>query len=416
MTSDRVQRTYVALVVLQTLAASLIWGVNTLFLLDAGLTLTGAFIANAAFTAGMVLFEVPTGVVADVLGRRASYLLGSGTLLVTTLLYLLLWWLGASLGWWIVVSALIGLGFTFFSGATEAWLVDALKATGFKGEVDVVFGRAAIGGGAAMLIGTLVGGVLGQVSLGLPYVVRSALFLVVIVVAATLMRDLGFTRAPKGNLSGRVRQTLRESIKHGLGNPPVRMFMLAAPFSGGVVIWAFYAFPPHLLDLFGDESATWLAGAAAAIFAAAQIIGGASVKLARRVFSTRTAVLALEVVASAVGLVGVGLASRLPHPWGFAVALALLAVTALGWAVSKPLQQAYLNEVIPSEQRATVLSFASLMDSLGGVAGQPGLGRVADVWSLGTGYVVAGAIMVVRLPFVLAVRAMKLPADEVKRS
>ena len=83
-----VQRTYLLLILLSTLAASFIWGINTLFLLDAGLSNTEAFAANAFFTLGQVVFEVPTGVVADTVGRRASYLLGAGTLLVSTLLYL----------------------------------------------------------------------------------------------------------------------------------------------------------------------------------------------------------------------------------------------------------------------------------------------------------------------------------------
>ena len=70
---------------LYTLSASLIWGVNTLFLLEAGLDILGVFIANAAFTASMALFEIPTGVVADTIGRRTSFLLsivivGVGTL------------------------------------------------------------------------------------------------------------------------------------------------------------------------------------------------------------------------------------------------------------------------------------------------------------------------------------------------
>lgn len=76
-----VQRTYLTLVLLKTLAASFIWGVNTLFLLDAGLSIAEAFAANAFYTLGMVLFEVPTGVVADTRGRRTSFLLGSATLL-----------------------------------------------------------------------------------------------------------------------------------------------------------------------------------------------------------------------------------------------------------------------------------------------------------------------------------------------
>ena len=60
-----VERTYLVLILLTTLASSFIWGINTIFLLDAGLDNAQAFGANAAFTAGMVLFEIPTGVVAD---------------------------------------------------------------------------------------------------------------------------------------------------------------------------------------------------------------------------------------------------------------------------------------------------------------------------------------------------------------
>ena len=84
----KVQRTYLLLTLLSTLSASFIWGINTLFLLDAGLNNAEAFAANAFFTAGMVVFEVPTGALADTWGRRASYLLGAATLLVSTLLTL----------------------------------------------------------------------------------------------------------------------------------------------------------------------------------------------------------------------------------------------------------------------------------------------------------------------------------------
>ena len=66
---------------LTTLSASLIWGINTLFLLDAGLNNLEAFAANAFFTAGMMVFEVPTGVVADLRGRRVSFLVGALTLM-----------------------------------------------------------------------------------------------------------------------------------------------------------------------------------------------------------------------------------------------------------------------------------------------------------------------------------------------
>lgn len=411
MTPRDVQRTYLILTALQTLAASLIWGINTLFLLDAGLSLTEAFVANAAFTAGMVIFEVPTGVVADTFGRRASFILGAATLLVTTAAYLGLWYVDADIGWWILVSALIGLGFTFFSGATEAWLVDALQATGYDGGIEKVFGRGQTVTGAATLVGTIGGGFLGQISLGLPYIARSVLLLVVIAAAWLWMRDIGYEPVRGVNVAGQVRSLLKSSVEHGLRNPPIRLFMFGAPFATGVAIWVFYAFQPYLLELFGDPDATYLAGIAAAVFAIAQMVGGSAVGLVRRVFKTRTGVIITEIVVAAVALVGVGLAQTLEIPIGFWVAIALLTVTALVWALSGPMQQAYMNDCIPSEQRATVLSFASLMGSAGGVVAQPALGRVADVYSLGTGYVVAGLVYMLRLPFVIGVRRLGLDAD-----
>src|SRR5262245_29589983 len=192
--AQRVQRVYLLLTLLSTLAASLIWGVNTLFLLDSGLTNLEAFTANAFFTAGEVVFEIPTGVVADTWGRRTSYLLGAATLLLSTLLYLAMWKLRAPFWAWGIASALLGLGFTFFSGATEAWLVDALRFSGYDGNLDPVLSRAQVVTGAAMLTGTVGGGYLAQVTnLGTPYVVRAGLLGLTFVVAALLMKDLGFT-------------------------------------------------------------------------------------------------------------------------------------------------------------------------------------------------------------------------------
>src|SRR5215213_3656733 len=166
-TPRSIQRTYLLLLLGNTLAASFIWGINTIFLLDAGLSNLEAFAANAFFTAGMVLFEVPTGIVADTVGRRMSYLLGTVTLTASTLFYVLLWQIEAPFWEWAIASLLLGLGFTFFSGAVEAWLVDALTATGFTGDLETVFGRGQILTGVGMLTGSVAGGFLAQqLSLG----------------------------------------------------------------------------------------------------------------------------------------------------------------------------------------------------------------------------------------------------------
>lgn len=395
----RVQRTYLTLTLLTTLSASLIWGVNTLFLLDAGLDNTQAFLVNAAYTLGMVVFEIPTGVLADTRGRRFSFLLGTATLLVATVAYFALWQVRAPLWGWVVVSIFIGLGFTFFSGATEAWLVDALGAAGMTEGLDAVFGRAQAVSGAAMLAGSVLGGVLAQATtLGAPYLVRAALLAVTLAVAWAAMRDLGFTPNAGARPLAAVRTVLAGSVDGGLRNPPVRWLMLAAVFTSGTGIYVFYALQPFLLELAGDPRAYGIAGLAAALVAAGQMAGGLLAGPARRWIRRPADGLVLGGVVSVALLVGIGLVgSLLP-------ALALVAGWALVTAVTVPVRQSFVNGLIPSSQRATVLSFDSLMGSAGGVVAQPALGRVADVAGYPASYLVSAAIAAGALPFTLLAR------------
>jgi MFS family permease len=274
-TPRSIQRTYLLLLLGNTLAASLIWGINTIFLLDAGLTNLEAFAANAFFTAGMVRFEVPTGIVADTVGRRASYLLGTVTLAVSTLLYVLLWQVEAPFWQWAVVSILLGLGFTFFSGAVEAWLVDALTATGYTGELEAVFGRGQIVGGVAMLAGSVAGGLIATwTSLGVPFVLRGVVLVVMFAVAFRMMHDVGFTPEKGGRPLAEMRKIASASIDYGWRVPAVKWLMVESLFTGGVGIYAFYALQPYLLELYGDPEAYQIAGLVAAIVAGAQILGG----------------------------------------------------------------------------------------------------------------------------------------------
>lgn len=404
-----VQRTYLLLLLLSTLAASFIWGINTLFLLDAGLSNTEAFAANAFYSLGMVIFEVPTGVVADTAGRRLSYLLGAFTLLASTLVYLLMWQIEAPFWGWAFASALIGLGFTFFSGAVEAWLVDALDATGYTGGLDTVFGKGQTVMGAAMLTGSVAGGFIAQATnLGVPYLIRSGLLGLTLVVAFVAMKDIGFQPKRGTGPIKEVRKVLRDSIDVGFRRPPVRWMMLSAPFTLGVSYYAFYAMQPHLLDIWGDETAFGIAGLAASIVAGAQIVGGLLVPTIRRMFRRRTFALIVAATLGAVALAFIGLTRN------FWLAIALLVVWAITFSASLPIRQAYLNGIIPSEQRATVISMDALMGSAGGTAIQPTLGRVADVWSYGTSYVVGAAIQTVAVPFLLLARKQNASSDPIR--
>lgn len=409
--NQSIQAIYLYLVLGNTLAASLIWGINTIFLLDAGLSNFEAFLANAFFTAGQVLFEVPTGVIADTFGRRVSYMLGAFTLMASTLLYFYMWQIHGPFWGWAISSILLGLGFTFFSGALEAWLVDALHATKFKGTLESVFSKGQIVGGIAMLIGSVAGGIIAQLtSLGVPYILRALILLLNFATAFFLMKDIGFSAKKMVSPRKEMKSVLSQSITYGFKNPPVRWLMLAAPFTVGVSFYIFYALQPFLLKLYGDEKAYWIAGLAAALVALAQIVGGIFSTHIKRAFHKRTSALLSGIGITALILIFVSFINN------FAVALFLVFVWGVISAGITPIRQTYINGLIPSKQRATVLSFDSLMGSSGGIVIQPVLGKVADVWSYSTSYFVAAFIQLVALPFIFLAKKENTDSDVIPQT
>lgn len=407
-TSKSVIKTYHILTLLTTLAASFIWGINTLFLLDAGLSNTEAFAANAFFTLGQVLFEIPTGIFADTVGRKISFALGTAVLAASTLAYFWLWQIHGPFWGWAIVSVLLGLGFSFFSGASEAWLVDALNFTGFKDSLESVFAKGQAISGAAMLIGSVGGGLLAQATnLGAPYIVRSILLVLTFIICLILMRDLGFKPQKGKTVREEIKITFKAAVEHGWKNKSVKFMLLTAPF-GGVGIFVFYATQPYLLQLANKPDAYAIAGLVAAIVAGAQIAGGLLVTKIRKLFKSRTGVL---IFASTVNVVAIVLLGLIPNFWA---ALALTVFTGLTFALVMPIRQAYLNGLIPSQQRATVLSFDAVLDNGGGAITQPVLGRVADSNGYGASYIVSAVIEAGALPFLLLARKQYAESDAIK--
>jgi MFS family permease len=310
---------------------------------------------------------------------------------------------------WAIASVLLGLGYTFFSGAVQAWLVDALTFTGYfreGGTLEAVLARGEIVEGVAMLLGSVGGGAIAQaMNLGVPYILRALLLTLTFGIAFALMHDVGFTPSRGKHPLTEIRNVLRGSIEHGLANPPVRWIMLEALFAGGVTIYAFYAMQPYLLELYGDERAYGIAGLAAAVVAGAQIAGGLLVPYVGQVFRRRTSVLLAGTAVSVLMLATIGLVPR------FWVVVILLVLWALMFAAMTPVRQAYLNSLIESRERATVLSVDSLLASSGAVLAQPVLGRVADVWSYPASYVCAAVIHALALPFIWLARREHAASD-----
>ncbi len=382
-TPKQVRSRYYLIVLLYNLSASLIWGVNTLFLLNAGLDLFETFVANAFFTAGQVLFEIPTGVAADTVGRRFSFLASTVVLAIGTLAYVGLAEIQAGLVPFAIASVLLGLGFTFYSGAVEAWVVDAMHEVGDE-DTETVFARGGQIFGISLIVGTISGGLLGQLNLSFPYMLRAVLLAALFGVAWWGMHDSGFEKRPFvwRKVPEEMRRILTSSLEHGLRNPPVRLLMFMTLLHMGFLVWGWYAWQPYFLDLLGQDL-IWVAGLIAAGLGLVMVAGGQiAAGLAGR-FRRSTIIVGAATVFS-LGMIGTGIANS------FWPAIVSFFVGMTAFAIAEPIKSAALHASIPSNTRATVVSFNGLMGSAGGVASQPALGAYARAVGIGPGYILGG--------------------------
>ncbi|MHB8924925.1 MAG: MFS transporter [Coriobacteriia bacterium] len=389
-----------------TLAASLIWGVNTLFLMHAGLDIFEVMVVNASFTVGSLVFEVPTGVIADTLGRKTSFALANLTLVISTLMYVGAERYRLGIGWFIAASLLIGLGFTFQTGAVDAWLVDALHHVGHQGPLDTVFARGGAMFGAAMLIGSLAGGLLGQIDLAIPYFVRAAILSICLVYAVVMMRDVGFQPRPLvwRSFGMETRRILNDGVRYGWRHPVVRPLFVASLAQGTVGIFAFYSMQPYFLELLA-RNAVWVAGAITSLSALAGILGNSLAPRIRRSVAGDDAGKLLVTLAVAgtlltalIGLVGLLWPADALGLAPFVLALALWLSASVAGGVGQPVRQAFLNRQIPSDKRATVLSVDSFFADAGASGGQLGLGWLARTISIPAAWIAGGVLLALAIP------------------
>ena len=406
--SRTIIRTYLLITGLFNLAMSLIWGIDTLFKMGAGLDIMQVMLTNAAFMLGSMVFEVPTGVVADTVGRRTSLLLCLATLFVTTLLYVAIAWRGWGFWAFMWVSVFLGLGYTFYTGAVDAWLVDALKATGYTEPLEPVFARGQMAFGAAMLVGTIGGGLLGQIHLYIPYLVRAAIVLPLFALAWFRMPELGYT--PRALELRRVplemRRVFAEGLTYGLRHPVVRPVMLASLVSMSFMIFGFYSWQRYFLDLLGRDL-VWVDGVISSLVGLSLIAGNALVGPLSRAIPTRTGLLMLSVGVQAATAVACGLLTD------FYVVVSLYLLYGVAVGIAMPVKQAYLNAHIPSAQRATIISLDSMFASVGGVVGQSGWGWLARARSIGEAWAYSGAALLLGLPLYWLARRRDRTLDAV---
>jgi len=402
----RVVVAYLSSGVLFTLATSLIWATNTIFLMRVGgLSIFEVMLVNAVFTVAQALFEVPTGVVADTIGRKASYLIAIGTILVSTLLYVVTPRFGWGFFGFCAASALLGLGFTFQTGAVDAWLVDALDHTGFTLPKERVFAWGQMMSGAGMLVGSVLGGLLGQADLSLPFVVRAVLLGAAFVVTAVLVKDLGFTPRPlrASTFAAESRTILQAGVRYGWHDRVIRPLLFVSLLGGVFFMYGFYSWQPYILGLVGHNY-VWLLGVVQGGLSLTGILGNS---LVRRVMGSgetrrdpaRVLMWAAGLEAAFAAAIGaVGLIIRQPGLIPAGIAISLWLAWGVLFGITGPVRQGFINEHIPSSQRATVLSLDAFFSDAGGGVGQPALGWISARTSVGVGWIVGAGFLALTAP------------------
>lgn len=321
--------------------------------------------------------EVPTGIVADVYSRRLSVVIGYAVIgLAFVLQGSLPFFLPILLG-----EMIWGLGYTFISGAEDAWLADEIG----EERLTHAYMRASQVGRIGALAGILVSAALGTVQLALPILISGAAFVLLSIFLALVMPETGFAPAPRGERSSwqQMGVTFRAGLQVVRARRVLMLILLIGLFMGLSSEGLDRLWHAHLLTHFTFPDIWRLQGPVpwfGALGIASLLLGLALTEAIQKqidVDDTHRALRAqfLLNLVMIVAVVVFGIATRLP-----AALLAILVVQVFRSA-NWPLYRAWTNKQIEPRVRATVLSMTGQVDAVGQILGGPGMGWLATAFS-----------------------------------
>lgn len=336
----------------------------------AGLSPLQLILIGTVLELSVFIFEVPTGIVADLYSRRRSvvigmFLIGAGFVLEG------LFPIFATM---LVAQVIWGVGATFESGAKEAWVADELGAE----RVGDAYLQAAQVGQIASLAGVAVATLLGSVYLGLPLVAGGTGFFGIGVFLLLFMREDDFVPEPgNGHPLTAMRETLRTASTLVRRTPALLTILVITGVLGASSetfdrLWEARILRIGLPDLGALPDLTWF-GLISAGATLLSLLATEGVRRTER--SSRFTVVLLAGISALLMLsvIGFGLAGN------FALALAFYWSAYLLRRVNAPLFAAWLNGYLEPRTRATVFSLNAQTDALGQIAGGPLLGLLANV-------------------------------------
>ncbi len=378
-----------------------------------GLSPLQLVLVGTALEAAVFLFEIPTGVVADLYSRRLSIVVGFTIIGIAFIiqgsipLFLSI----------LLTEALWGVGYTFTSGAQEAWIADEIG----QARAGIAYLRGAQVGQVGSLAGILISVALASVQLQLPILIGGGLFIALSLFLLLAMTERGFRPAPRAEHSpwqGMLR-TLQSALAV-IRRQPVFLAILAIGAIYGMSseamdrLWEAHLLRDLHFPALGQlRPVVWFG----IINVVERLLGIGAVEVARRRVdpTSHRAVAGFLLASNAllmVSVIGFGLAGH------FELALATYWTARLARSVHGPLYTTWVNQRIDDAQvRATIISAASQTDALGQILGGPIVGAIGNLWSINAAIVAAGAILSpVLILYRLAIRQGRTGSPHLRRT
>lgn len=382
-------RTYVVMNAASTSAFLMIFATYTSYLLDRGLTLFEVHALNAMFALAVVLLEVPTGLFADIKGRKRSVLAGFAIDACGFATYAL----GSSMAAYVAAELLLALGHTLISGAFEAWAVDRLKRLEHKEPLERIFAKKTMVSMSLGMFGALAGGFLAEAHIALPFGIASGILLCGLAYGAIAMReDRRTPERPKDNACGmirsgyrRVKDAMRSGVRHARQSKRFALLLLIVIVPGAAFKAPDLQWQPLFLQ-FGTSKATL--GIIGAVIMLCLIAGAA---FSRRVdfgsFRGKVTYALVCLTGCGVCIVACGLSGSFPTALGGFIAYELFRGA---WS---PVHRAAINEAIEGDERATLLSFESIAYRGASLPGHLAFGGLAAAYGVGAAWMLSGGFL-----------------------
>jgi DHA3 family tetracycline resistance protein-like MFS transporter len=371
-----------------------------------GLDALQLVLVGTALEASAFIFEIPTGIVADLWGRKLSVVLGYALIGAG----FILWGAVPVFAAVLFAQVLWGLGYTFTSGALQAWLSDEIGST----RATPLFARGAQVAQVAGIVAIGISLTAGLVSLRLPLLVAGSSFVVMAALLVPLMPERNFHRQPvHGGPRNRVAASVRAAAVLVRKRPGLLLLLAVSFFLGfhseGIDrLWTAHLIRGfHVVEDSAVSAAVWFT-AMALVF---RIAGFAATGVAHRLALLRNkrSIVAVMAWVTAVRVGSLLVFAMTPRFWP------ALAAFVVAWAIGaalEPLYEGLVNsEITDSSVRATVFSVAGQANALGQISVGPGIGAVGRFGSLRAALAVSAALLTPAVPLLRALQRRRLCED-----